>query len=587
MQVSAVIFLVIISYLFLFSFHLAVYFFIRDFFGIESKKVKRALLGVLGFLALSFMVSAVLIRAFDGFLVKAFYIASAVWMGVLINLLVGITLAYLLVLVLKLFKINYIKKNIGIGILVLVVLLSFYGYYNAFNTEIKNIEVNIKDLPSEWVDKTIVHISDVHLGIIHNKGFLKKVVEKINKIEPEIVLITGDMFDGMDGFSFDILEPINSLVTKKGVYFTTGNHEFYLGNKPLSLIEEAGINILDNEIVNIDGLQVIGVNYDYNGDGKEFFGPESGYNDNMPSILMYHTPTNIMKPDNGESMHYNAYWSPDTRLGIVQANGVDLQLSGHTHKGQMFPFDILTKIIFKGLDYGLQVKDDFSIYISSGVGTWGPPMRTNSRSEIVAIKLKNKMECSDYSPDSCLASCVVCPPCPACSSISCQNPEFCADMGIDRSWYEDIKNRVDSFQKCVAAGNAVMESYPRQCRAGEQTFTENIGNELEKVDIITLNIPRPNSEIVSPLIIEGQARGTWFFEGDFPVVLTDWDGLIIAEGYATAQDDWMTEDFVQFKTELKFEKPEFNNKGLLILRKDNPSGLPENDDALEIPIFFK
>ncbi|MCK5466500.1 hypothetical protein KAI56_03330, partial [Candidatus Parcubacteria bacterium] len=77
------------------------------------------------------------------------------------------------------------------------------------------------------------------------------------------------------------------------------------------------------------------------------------------------------------------------------------------------------------------------------------------------------------------------------------------------------------------------------------------------------------------------------FEGDFPVVLTDWDGLIIGEGIAVAQSEWMTEEFVPFTAEIKFEVPEYKNNGTLILQKDNPSGLPENDDALEMPVFFE
>lgn len=195
--------------------------------------------------------------------------------------------------------------------------------------------------------------------------------------------------------------------------------------------------------------------------------------------------------------------------------------------------------------------------------------------------------CSDYQPEECPAECVVCPPCPACSSITCQTEEFCAGMNIDRSWYEGIKKQINSFEKCVAAGNAVMESYPRKCRAGEQTFTENIGNIIEKADLIHLTAPLPNEKINSPLVVEGEARGTWFFEGDFPVVLTDWDGQIISVGVARAQGEWMTEDFVGFRAELEFDKPEHIDNGSLILRKDNPSGLPEQDDALEIPIKFE
>ncbi|OGZ18196.1 MAG: hypothetical protein A2V72_00025 [Candidatus Nealsonbacteria bacterium RBG_13_37_56] len=147
---------------------------------------------------------------------------------------------------------------------------------------------------------------------------------------------------------------------------------------------------------------------------------------------------------------------------------------------------------------------------------------------------------------------------------------------------------VENFEDCVANGNAIMESYPRQCRTADgRTFTENIGNELEKMDLIRLDYPRPNQEIESPLIVQGEARGYWFFEASFPIVLTDWDGLIIAQGIAQAKGEWMTEDFVQFEAVLEFEKPEYGNKGNLILRKDNPSGLPENDDALEVPIIFK
>ncbi len=148
--------------------------------------------------------------------------------------------------------------------------------------------------------------------------------------------------------------------------------------------------------------------------------------------------------------------------------------------------------------------------------------------------------------------------------------------------------KVTNFEECVKTGNPIMESYPRQCRYGGQTFAENIGNELEKADMIRVDYPRPNQVIQSPLIIRGEARGTWFFEASFPVVLTDWDGLIIAQGIATAKSDWMTTEFVPFEATLAFEinKDVYSNRGALILRKDNPSGLPEHDDALEIPIIF-
>jgi uncharacterized protein HemX len=144
---------------------------------------------------------------------------------------------------------------------------------------------------------------------------------------------------------------------------------------------------------------------------------------------------------------------------------------------------------------------------------------------------------------------------------------------------------VSTFAECVAAGYPVLESYPRQCQANGQIFTEDIGNELEKMDLIKVNNPRPNQEISSPLTIEGEARGSWFFEADFPVKLYDANDNLIATAIAQAQDDWMTEDFVPFVAEIEFEKPE-TDQGTLILEKDNPSGLPKNDDQLIMPVEF-
>ncbi|OIO32502.1 MAG: hypothetical protein COZ49_01540 [Candidatus Yonathbacteria bacterium CG_4_10_14_3_um_filter_47_65] len=148
-----------------------------------------------------------------------------------------------------------------------------------------------------------------------------------------------------------------------------------------------------------------------------------------------------------------------------------------------------------------------------------------------------------------------------------------------------------SFEACVAVGNPVMESYPRQCSTKDgKHFVENIGNELEKTDLIRISAPRPNETIMSPVMITGAARGIWYFEATFPVFVVDWDGKIIAEGYATAQDEWMTEAFVPFEAELAFDTADISgnyfDRGTLILKKDNPSGLPEHDDALEIPIVF-
>lgn len=145
---------------------------------------------------------------------------------------------------------------------------------------------------------------------------------------------------------------------------------------------------------------------------------------------------------------------------------------------------------------------------------------------------------------------------------------------------------VNSFEECVAAGNAVMESHPRQCKAGGKTFVEDIGNANAKVDLIRANTPKPNEKIHSPLVVTGEARGTWYFEASFPVKLYDEEGNLLASGPATATEDWMTEDFVPFTATLEFSAPSKGTTGKLVLEKDNPSGLPENDDSLIIPVKF-
>lgn len=130
-------------------------------------------------------------------------------------------------------------------------------------------------------------------------------------------------------------------------------------------------------------------------------------------------------------------------------------------------------------------------------------------------------------------------------------------------------------------------STPATATSSPSDFPEAVDEANKMRDKIRVSFPQVSDRISSPLVVTGEARGTWFFEASFPVTLTNWDGLIIAEGYAQAEGEWMTEDFVPFKATLNFTKPSYGERGFLILQKDNPSGLPQNDAALEIPIYFK
>lgn len=152
---------------------------------------------------------------------------------------------------------------------------------------------------------------------------------------------------------------------------------------------------------------------------------------------------------------------------------------------------------------------------------------------------------------------------------------------------DNTSTEITSFSQCVKAGGTIMESYPRQCRTEDgSTFTEDIGNELEKRNIIRIDSPRPNETVTSPLTLSGEARGQWFFEASFSVELIDANGNKIAEHFVEATDEWMTEDFVPFQGTLSFTPPE-TEEGTLILHRANPSGLPENAAELRVPVRFK
>jgi hypothetical protein len=151
---------------------------------------------------------------------------------------------------------------------------------------------------------------------------------------------------------------------------------------------------------------------------------------------------------------------------------------------------------------------------------------------------------------------------------------------------QEVMNLVTSFTACRDQGYTIMESYPARCITPDGlSFTEDIGNELEKTDLIVIDAPRPNTSIASPLSITGQARGYWFFEASFPITLLDANGNVLVESFATAEGEWMTEEFVPFATTLTFPQP-MTSTGTLILKKDNPSGDPIRDDSLIVPVLF-
>ncbi|MFA5355383.1 MAG: GerMN domain-containing protein [Candidatus Paceibacterota bacterium] len=142
--------------------------------------------------------------------------------------------------------------------------------------------------------------------------------------------------------------------------------------------------------------------------------------------------------------------------------------------------------------------------------------------------------------------------------------------------------KLTDFSECQEAGNEVTGSIPRYCRTEDgKVFVE----EVSKSELIVVDSPEPNTAVVSPIEITGKARGNWYFEASFPIKIEDSNGNILGNAIASAQDDWMTTEFVPFKATLYFEDSP-TSAGKIVFMKDNPSGLPEYDNKLELPVVF-
>ncbi len=341
-----------------------------EFFRITSPAGRHWTLAIFVFLSLSFIFATFIARREENIFTRAYYAASGFWLGLLINLLMAFVAAWIIIWILSAVGHKAPAALVGGIFLFVAIAYSVYGVWNAFHPRVRDITVSIKNLPAAWNGKTIVQISDVHLGFIYKQGFLKKVVSMTNSLHPDMVVITGDLFDGMDGASPGLVAPLNDLDAPDGVYFVTGNHETYFGvRKAYAILKTTKVTILDDSLKDIRGLQLIGISYPKRGHTKNILKTIKnmpGFVPGMPTILLYHAPVMI---------------------GQAKEAGVNLELCGHTHNGQIFPFQWIVRRLFRGYGYGLHAYGPTQVYTSSGVGTWGPPIRFGTRSEVVCISL--------------------------------------------------------------------------------------------------------------------------------------------------------------------------------------------------------
>jgi predicted MPP superfamily phosphohydrolase len=267
------------------------------------------------------------------------------------------------------------KRITAIIVIALVGLIVFLGNLNKRNIEIRNLEITIPKGNSKIDELNIVMASDIHLSPIDGERLLVKIVEKMNSLNPDIILLAGDIVDDKAKVLDErgIGESFRKLNPKYGVYSINGNHEFINEVEScVSYAEKFGIKFLRDGYASIDrSFYVIGRE---DSSMPQFTGKQrKSLNEiikdipaNYPKILLDHTPF---------------------KLEQAQQNNIDLQLSGHTHHGQIWPASIVTNMIYE-ISWGYKKKGSTHIYVSSGAGTWGPPVRTGSNSEIINIKVK-------------------------------------------------------------------------------------------------------------------------------------------------------------------------------------------------------
>jgi predicted MPP superfamily phosphohydrolase len=326
--------------------------------------------GALFLLSISFVIAAVLGYRFSNIFVSLIYKIAAVWLGILNFLFWAACLCWV-----SAFLIGVAAPRadaaarpwIGTVLFGSALLVSLYGFINAQRIRVRRTPVSLPNLPPAWGGRTALLVTDLHLGNINRSGFSKRIANISRRLNPSIIFLAGDLFDGAKADPERLAAPLLDLAPPFGLYFCGGNHEDF-GDAAgyTAALTKGGVRVLHNERVLVDDLQVIGVSYadsSYPAHLRAFL--ESLHLDSGPaSVLLNHVPH---------------------RLPIVEQTGVSLQLSGHTHGGQIFPFTLFARWAYGEFTYGLQRFGKLQVLTSSGAGTWGPPMRVGSDAEVVLI----------------------------------------------------------------------------------------------------------------------------------------------------------------------------------------------------------
>jgi predicted MPP superfamily phosphohydrolase len=254
----------------------------------------------------------------------------------------------------------------AILVLLIVIAASFYGLYEADNLRQEKVRILTPKLPETATPIRIAQISDLHLGLIHRDEALAPIVARLQALDPDMIVVTGDIVDAQINHLEGLAALWQQLDPPLGKYAITGNHEFYAGlDQSLDFLDQSGFKVLRNEHVDVGAwLKLVGVDDPGRG-GQVDENAALGTASPRFTVLLKHRPDIV-----------------ESSLGRF-----DLQLSGHTHKGQIFPFSLITGLAYPRQAGFYELAKGSALYTSRGTGTWGPPMRIGAPPEISIFEL--------------------------------------------------------------------------------------------------------------------------------------------------------------------------------------------------------
>jgi len=368
---------ILVVYLFL-NYYLIIK--LKDYFKLTTNATTYVAALIL-FLIISYFIGRILEKILTNWLSLLFVALGTIWMGIALYMAMFFAVAdFLKFILLFLFPAKNIVDFIytpltAVTIITLTSVILILGYLNLRHPKVKKLKIKINKKAGELKNLNIIVVSDIHMGFVLNKQMVGKIANIINKLKPDMVLFPGDVVDEdlPRIIKYDIGKPLENIRAKYGSFAVTGNHEFiggiekakeYLINKKINLIEDSLFFIDDSFfLIGREDLSISFFKREERTPLKELM---NFVDVKYPVILLDHQPFGLEEASN---------------------NNIDLQISGHTHNGQLWPFNFITKLIYKK-SFGYFKKGETHYYISSGVGAWGPPFKTTGRAEIVNLLIE-------------------------------------------------------------------------------------------------------------------------------------------------------------------------------------------------------